>query len=71
VLRCLLSCRLSKAERIYGSTAWSDGHLGAREMIDRMIEIVPADSGKFRNVVPKAVEDMLKTHQLAAWENQI
>lgn len=48
-----------------------DGHLDAREMIERMIEIVPADTGAFRNVVPKAVEDMLKTHQLAAWENQI
>ncbi len=48
-----------------------DGHLDAREMIGRMIEIVPADSGKFRNVVPKATEDMLKAHQLAAWENQI
>jgi NAD(P)-dependent dehydrogenase (short-subunit alcohol dehydrogenase family) len=48
-----------------------DGHLDAQEMIDRMIEIVPANSGKFRNVVPKATEDMLKAHQLAAWENQI
>jgi NAD(P)-dependent dehydrogenase (short-subunit alcohol dehydrogenase family) len=48
-----------------------DGHMDPKEMIDRMIEIVPADSGKFRNVVPKAIEDMLKAHQLAAWENQI
>jgi hypothetical protein len=48
-----------------------DGHLDAQEMIDRMIEIVPADSGKFRNVVPKATEDMLKAHQLAAWDNRI
>ena len=48
-----------------------DGHLDAREMIDGVIEIVPADTGKFRNVVPKATEDMLKAHQLAAWENQI
>ena len=48
-----------------------DGHLDAQEMIARMIEIVPADSGKFRNVVPKATEDMLKAHQLAAWENTI
>jgi NAD(P)-dependent dehydrogenase (short-subunit alcohol dehydrogenase family) len=48
-----------------------DGHLDAREMIDRMIEIVPADIGKFRNVVPKATEDMLKAHQLAAWDNRI
>lgn len=48
-----------------------DGHLDAQEMITRMIEIVPADEGKFRNVVPKATEDMLKAHQLAAWENRI
>jgi NAD(P)-dependent dehydrogenase (short-subunit alcohol dehydrogenase family) len=48
-----------------------DGHLDAKEMIDRMIEIVPADTGKFRNVVPKATEDMLKAHQLAAWDNTI
>lgn len=40
-------------------------------MVERMIEIVPADSGKFRNVVPQAVKDMLKAHQLAAWDNQI
>jgi len=48
-----------------------EGRLDAKEMIDRMIEIVPADNGKFRNVVPKATEDMLKTHQLAAWDNRI
>jgi NAD(P)-dependent dehydrogenase (short-subunit alcohol dehydrogenase family) len=48
-----------------------EGHLDAGEMIERMIEIVPADTGKFRNVVPKATEDMLKAHQLAAWENTI
>jgi NAD(P)-dependent dehydrogenase (short-subunit alcohol dehydrogenase family) len=48
-----------------------DGHLDAQEMIDRMIEIVPADEGLFRNVVPKATEDMLKAHQLAAWDNRI
>ena len=48
-----------------------DGHLDAKEMIDRMIEVVPADTGLFRNVVPKAVEDRLKEHQQAAWSNTI
>jgi NAD(P)-dependent dehydrogenase (short-subunit alcohol dehydrogenase family) len=47
------------------------GRLDPEEMIARMIEIVPADTGRFRNVMPKAVEDMLKAHQLAAWENSI
>jgi hypothetical protein len=37
-------------------------------MIEAMIRIVPADNGKFRNVVPKFVEDMLKAHQQKAWE---
>jgi NAD(P)-dependent dehydrogenase (short-subunit alcohol dehydrogenase family) len=51
--------------------ATPEGKMDPKEMIDRMIQIVPADTGKFRNVVPKKIEDMLKNHQLAAWENQI
>jgi NAD(P)-dependent dehydrogenase (short-subunit alcohol dehydrogenase family) len=51
--------------------ATPDGKMDPKEMIDRMIEVVPADTGKFRNVVPKVIEDMLKAHQLKAWENQI
>jgi NAD(P)-dependent dehydrogenase (short-subunit alcohol dehydrogenase family) len=51
--------------------ATPEGRMDPQEMIDRMIEIVPADTGKFRNVVPKKIEDMLKAHQLAAWNNQI
>jgi NAD(P)-dependent dehydrogenase (short-subunit alcohol dehydrogenase family) len=48
-----------------------EGRLDPIEMIDAMINIVPAETGKFRNVVPKFVEDMLKEHQLKAWENTI
>ncbi|MFC5875296.1 Short-chain dehydrogenase [Chryseobacterium arachidis] len=51
--------------------ATPEGKMDPKEMIDRMIEIVPADEGKFRNVVPKVIEDMLKDHQLKAWENTI
>jgi NAD(P)-dependent dehydrogenase (short-subunit alcohol dehydrogenase family) len=51
--------------------ATPEGKMDPQEMIDRMIEVVPADTGKFRNVVPKVIEDMLKEHQLKAWENQI
>ncbi len=51
--------------------AQPEGHLDPTEMIDRMIEIVPADTGKFRNVVPKFVEDMLKRSQAEAWERRI
>lgn len=48
-----------------------EGRLNPEEMINAMIEIVPSDTGKFRNVVPQFVEDMLKDHQLKAWENTI
>jgi NAD(P)-dependent dehydrogenase (short-subunit alcohol dehydrogenase family) len=51
--------------------ATPEGRLDPKEMIDRMIDIVPADTGMFRNVVPKAIEDMLKKHQAAAWNNPI
>ena len=48
-----------------------EGSLDPSEMVERMIEIVPADSGKFRNVVPQFVEDMLKKSQADAWNNTI
>ena len=48
-----------------------EGRLDPKEMIDAMIEIVPSDTGKFRNVVPQAIEDMLKESQRNAWEATI
>ena len=51
--------------------ATPEGKMDPKEMIDRMIDIVPADTGLFRNVVPKVIEDMLKKHQLEAWNRQI
>jgi NAD(P)-dependent dehydrogenase (short-subunit alcohol dehydrogenase family) len=51
--------------------ATPEGRMDPTEMIERMIEVVPADDGKFRNVVPKKIEDMLKEHQLQAWDNPI
>jgi NAD(P)-dependent dehydrogenase (short-subunit alcohol dehydrogenase family) len=48
-----------------------DGHLDPKEMIDSMIAVVPADTGKFRNVVPQRVEEMLKQNQLKAWDATI
>lgn len=47
------------------------GRLDPDEMVARMVEVVPADTGKFRNVCPQFVEDMLKQSQLEAWERRI
>jgi NAD(P)-dependent dehydrogenase (short-subunit alcohol dehydrogenase family) len=49
----------------------SERHRDPEEVIHRMIEIIPAETGKFRNVMPQAAEDMLKKQQLEAWESQI
>lgn len=51
--------------------ATPEGSLDPQEMIDRMIEIVPADSGTFRNVSPQFVEDLIKDAQSAAWTAKI
>jgi len=47
------------------------GRLDPEEVVSAMVKIVPADTGKFRNVVPKAVEDSLRDHQQKAWDNQV
>jgi NAD(P)-dependent dehydrogenase (short-subunit alcohol dehydrogenase family) len=62
----------SKMKEIFDSLLGTpEGRLDPEEMIAKMIEIVPADTGKFRNVVPKFVEDMLKKHQAEAWDAEI
>jgi hypothetical protein len=42
-----------------------------KEVIDAMASIVPGDAGLFRNVVPKAVEEFVKTDQKKAWKKRI
>ena len=42
-----------------------------KEVIEAMVSIVPVDTGLFRNVVPKAFEEFIKTDQKEAWENEI
>jgi NAD(P)-dependent dehydrogenase (short-subunit alcohol dehydrogenase family) len=59
-------------QKTYDSLIGKDeGRLDPQEMIEAMVKIVPADTGKFRNVVPQAVEDFLKDHQKKAWEKTI
>lgn len=48
-----------------------EGRLDPAAMIARIVEVVPTDSGKFRNVMPPFVEEMLKKSQREAWEREI
>jgi len=36
-----------------------------------MVSIVPADAGLFRNVLPKADQQFVKTNQNEAWEKRM
>jgi len=47
------------------------GRLDPKEMIDAMVKIVPSDEGKYRNVLPQFIEDLLRGHQLRTWERTI
>ena len=42
-----------------------------KEIIDAMVSIVPADAGLFRNVLPKADQEFVKTNQNEAWEKRM
>jgi NAD(P)-dependent dehydrogenase (short-subunit alcohol dehydrogenase family) len=68
---CNFTTRAAMRETFDGLLKQPEGRLDPAGMIGRMIEIVPSDTGKFRNVVPQFVEEMLKKLQLDAWDNQI
>jgi NAD(P)-dependent dehydrogenase (short-subunit alcohol dehydrogenase family) len=48
-----------------------DGRRDADDMIARMIEVIPAVSGTFRNVHPRFVEDGLRDHQAEMFTRRI
>jgi hypothetical protein len=39
-------------------------------MADAMVEIIPGDTGLFRNVVPKATEDLARNIQRELWKRK-
>ena len=41
------------------------------DAIEEMVRIVPSMEGKFRNVIPPALEEMLKGHEQEAWNATI
>ena len=49
----------------------AEGRLDPAEMIEAIIQIVPSDEGKFRNVIPQFVEDLVKKDQADKWAAQL
>ncbi|MEW2382335.1 SDR family oxidoreductase [Micromonospora sp. NPDC047707] len=48
-----------------------EGRLDPAELIDAMVRIVPSDEGKFRNVIPRSVEELVKKDQAERWQARI
>jgi NAD(P)-dependent dehydrogenase (short-subunit alcohol dehydrogenase family) len=48
-----------------------DNRMDPQLMADAMVEIVPKDTGLFRNVVPKATEDLARNIQRELWNEKI
>ena len=49
----------------------ADGRLDPNDMIAKMVEIIPAGDGHFRNVHPPFVQEALKKHQKEMFERTI
>jgi len=47
------------------------GKLDPKDMIAKMIEVIPASDGLFRNVFPQSVEGALKAHQAEMFNRRI
>jgi len=63
--------RAAFRETASGLIGNAEGRLDPADMIIRMIELVPATEGKFRNVFPNFIEDRLKTHQIEMFKREI
>jgi NAD(P)-dependent dehydrogenase (short-subunit alcohol dehydrogenase family) len=63
--------RAAMSEAVANLIGSADGRRDPEEMIAKMIEIIPARKGRFRNVVPQAVEAKVKEHQADMFELQI
>jgi hypothetical protein len=49
-----------------------DGNrLDPQLMADAMVSIIPGETGRFRNVVPKATEDLARNVQHELWDARI
>ena len=61
--------RRAEIQKLFDASLRSkEAQLDSNEMNNAIVSIIPADTGKFRNVVPKAVEEFLKTQQQEAWK---
>jgi hypothetical protein len=67
----LLSGQEAEGENGHSHQAASGHAQSVPDMVARIVEVVPASEGTFRNILPKFVEDALKQHQADMFLRQI
>jgi NAD(P)-dependent dehydrogenase (short-subunit alcohol dehydrogenase family) len=63
--------RAAFRETVAGLIGNAEGRLDPADMIAKMVEVTPASEGKFRNVFPRFVGDLLKAHQVEMFQRTI
>jgi NAD(P)-dependent dehydrogenase (short-subunit alcohol dehydrogenase family) len=63
--------RVAFHEMVTGLIGNAEGRRDPVDMIAKMVEVTPAPEGKFRNVFPAVVEDLLKAHQVEMFQRTI
>ena len=63
--------REAMRDMVNGLIGNPQGRLDPNDMITKMVEVVPAGEGKFRNIHPQFVEDALKTHQSEMFTREV
>jgi NAD(P)-dependent dehydrogenase (short-subunit alcohol dehydrogenase family) len=58
-------------EMVAGLIGAPSGRLDPADMIQRIVEVVPASEGAFRNIHPPFVQEALKAHQAEMFERRI
>jgi NAD(P)-dependent dehydrogenase (short-subunit alcohol dehydrogenase family) len=58
-------------EMVAGLIGSERGRMDPREMIAKMIEVIPQSTGKFRNLSPQVAEDAVRNHQVEMFDRTI
>ncbi|HWG03742.1 MAG TPA: SDR family oxidoreductase [Beijerinckiaceae bacterium] len=58
-------------EMVAGLIGSSSGRLDPADMVQRIVDVVPAAEGAFRNIHPAFVQEALKAHQAEMFERRI
>lgn len=58
-------------EMVAGLIGSERGRMDPRDMIAKMIEVIPQSTGKFRNLHPQVVEDAVRSHQAEMFDRTI